>query len=499
MNSLSRAVVLLIVLASGTAPAAEPKRIEIDLDRCIRMALEGNLRLKAAAVAPGIGRTLVQEASAEFDQLLAFRSSVGEQETPTANPFEGSDVLETDSFDFDVSTTRKLVTGARIGLGYRTDRLGSDSFFATLDPAWRSAFYLELTQPLLRGGWTDYNRSRIDLARRERDAARDDLDAAVQDLIVAVEAAYWDLVFAKTEVEVKQASLEVAEESLETTRRRIEAEKATRVEETQALTGLENRRLELIGANNRFGNAQDRLRALLLPFHEGDPEPVVIIPTDEPVVTKEAILTEPEAVELALDRQPSLRAARLGVEAREIEVQRARNEVLPRLDLFGTAQLGSLDDNYGGTWDPLLGADNLGWSVGISFEFPFGNHAARSRLQRARLEERRQTALLDDLTSEIIVAVRTSIRDLQAARQSIEAAERARQFATEQLANEQARLRAGVSTPFQVLQVEEDLTNARSTEIGARTAYRVALAGYLRALGILGDRYGIDPKALEIR
>ena len=71
------------------------------------------------------------------------------------------------------------------------------------------------------------------------------------------------------------------------------------------------------------------------------------------------------------------------------------------------------------------------------------------------------------------------------------AEERGRDAAAEALRAEQQKLRIGNSTPFQVLQFEEDLAEAEYGLIGALRDYRVAIADLERAQGALLDSRGI--------
>ncbi len=57
---------------------------------------------------------------------------------------------------------------------------------------------------------------------------------------------------------------------------------------------------------------------------------------------------------------------------------------------------------------------------------------------------------------------------------------------------ERKKYENGLSTSFQILQVQEDLTAARYRLVSAATGYRIALVGYQRAIGALLDRAGIQ-------
>jgi outer membrane protein len=504
---LCSTVSLLCLLLTGTsalpedAPASAVRPHPVGLQECIRMALESNLDIRISAIGPGIERQRVREAASEFDQLLTFQSRGGKAENPASSDIEADDLITSRRFSMDVATTRRVMSGATASLGFRTERTSTNSFFSLKGPSWTSAFYFSVTQPLLRGAWSEYNRSRIDLARSQRDIARDDLDRSVQDVIARVETAYWNLVFATTDLDVKRASLGVAEEFLATTRRRIDAQKATRVQETQALAGVETRRLDLIASENALGNARDALRSLIAPFVAGDEESgkVHLVPTDEASMVDEPMLALDEAIETALARHPALRAGERSVFARDIGIRQAENELLPKLDVFGNAYVRGLDDDFSSSVDPTLDGEFFEWEIGVSFELPIGNRRARSRLMRARLERRREKARVDRLRNQVVVEVRITVRAVLSSIQSIAAAETASRYSAEQLENENRRLAAGDSTAFGVLQMEEDLTDALSREIKARTRYRIALALYHRAIGDLCIRHAVDLAGLEIR
>ena len=80
------------------------------------------------------------------------------------------------------------------------------------------------------------------------------------------------------------------------------------------------------------------------------------------------------------------------------------------------------------------------------------------------------------------------------------AAERRRLASEEQLRAETIRLEHGESTPFDVLQREEDLVGAESQKIFALQAYRDSLTALERAQGtILRNHNVVVEQALTLR
>ena len=120
---------------------------------------------------------------------------------------------------------------------------------------------------------------------------------------------------------------------------------------------------------------------------------------------------------------------------------------------------------------------------------PLGNIRARKEESKARIELRKAGSQVKRLQQMIIKDVRSSARGLLASAQGVEAAERRRVAAEEQLRAETIRLEHGESTPFDVLQRERDLVDAESQKIDALRAFRLSQAKLQRDEGtILSDR-----------
>ena len=92
----------------------------------------------------------------------------------------------------------------------------------------------------------------------------------------------------------------------------------------------------------------------------------------------------------------------------------------------------------------------------------------------------------------MILDVRNSVRNLRSSIEGIQAAERNRVAQSETLDAEQERLRLGDSTPFQVLEHEEDLADAERQLIFSLQVHRNAIAGLERAQGTLLDGLNIS-------
>jgi outer membrane protein len=104
-----------------------------------------------------------------------------------------------------------------------------------------------------------------------------------------------------------------------------------------------------------------------------------------------------------------------------------------------------------------------------------GNRAARSNYRVAR-EQRVQSELeIQQKEQTIFVEIDNAISTVRSAYELVGSTKLAREFAEAALDAENKKLENGKSTSFVVLQLQRDLTAARSAEINALTVYNKAL------------------------
>jgi outer membrane protein TolC len=330
------------------------------------------------------------------------------------------------------------------------------------------------------------------------------------DTVLVIINSYWDLVATQEQVRVAEKSLESTQALLEQTRVQYEVGVVSKVEVIQAEAGVANSEFNLIVSRNDYMNAQDRLIADVLGRRLQADTTLRFNPTDNPPYMGVDPIDVGQAVQTAFENRPELDSADKRIQQGEVALRFAKNQRLPRFDVNfeyrtgGTK--GAVKDSifsdfpgytdptntggFGGTFDYYYqgrGPRELS-ALGI-ISIPLGNTTARKNVSRARIELRQAETQITQLEQSIIVSVRRSARGLLASAQGVEAAERRRIAAAEQLRAEKIRLEHGESTPFDVLQRERDLVDAESQKIGALQAFRVSQATLQREEGtILEDR-----------
>jgi outer membrane protein TolC len=131
------------------------------------------------------------------------------------------------------------------------------------------------------------------------------------------------------------------------------------------------------------------------------------------------------------------------------------------------------------------------WSAGLTLTVPLGNRAAEAGYTQATLQEQQSRVSLRNLELQIVAQVREAARRIETTAKRVEAARVARALAEETLRIEQRRLRAGVTTTFNVLQFQRDLTAAQAVEVQAVNEYQKSLANLERVRGTVLEKFQI--------
>src|SRR5262249_43758261 len=105
------------------------------------------------------------------------------------------------------------------------------------------------------------------------------------------------------------------------------------------------------------------------------------------------------------------------------------------------------------------------WSFVATFNYPLGNDTSHARYVQRKIDLRRAKTNLARTDQDVVLSVRTAVRELASSIEAVKAAQRARIASEETLRAEQERLRLGDSTPHNVLLFQNDLLTAESNEI----------------------------------
>jgi len=487
----------------------------LSIAEAVALSIRNNLDVEVERYAPLISEANRDGAWGAYDPTLSADAAYDVVKTPS-----------TSSFNLDVQQTRDRFQGGGVGVEQLIPYLGATlnlrfegasnrtrNPFQNLNPRYDSSFFISARIPLARNliwnePWTNVKISKIAYGR-----SRDEFKTSLMDNVQLTVDNYWNLVAARDQVRVAQKSLETARALLDQTKTQYEVGVVSRVEVVEAEAGVADREFELIRTANVFRNSQDQVIDTVLGRELAAMTSFQFVPTEDPESYELRQVDVELAVRQAFRERPELKIEDRQIEQGEVQLKFAKNQRLPQLDLemrygfVGVGGDGQATPNLDPSTPPPVppgnssfsdstrdyftgdGADN--YRIQAIFSIPFPNTAARKRVVVSELELRRARTRRLRLEQTIILEVRGAVRLLSASAQGIDAAERRRLAAEEQLRAEKIRLEHGESTPFEVLQRESDLVEAESQKIGALQTYRSAEIGLERAQGTILDFHGV--------
>jgi len=393
------------------------------------------------------------------------------------------------------SFKQQIVTGGNYELRFintwnksAPDIVGSTRRLA--NPRYEGRLQLTFTQPLLKNFGIEVNTAIIRQAQNTEEIARQKLLQTILDTVFAVQFGYWELVFRIEDLGVKREALSLAENFLAENKLRAELGTLAPIELVQSETQVKQREGDVITAEAAVREAEDVLKQTLnIPETLGTWR-IRLRPTDTPPFVPIADTSVQEKVEFALQHRPDIVQAQLRVASQEIARNAARNQRLPQVDLGGTASVSGFGGDLGTSTTDIGNTDGYNWAFSLTFSYPLGNRAANNALQQQNLLLKQ--ALIDQRKVQQTVSrdIFQTVRNLETASKSVEVTRAATVLARTQLEAEQEKFRLGLSTSFNVLQFQNQLTSARSNEIRALSDYNESLGRLDQVTGKL--QYGVQ-------
>lgn len=478
-------------------PAGE--KIELSLKQAIELTLQNVLDLDVAAYNLEESKFGILSARGSFDPVFEVDLGISDTKNATASRIQAS---ETKTAYGNIGLNGLLPYGTTYNIGWTNTRRDSPiPGFTTVNPTYSSNFSLGLTQPLLRNFGRTVNERFVVQAKLGQDQNAYGFVVAVQTAIQTAENAYWDLVYAVENLKAKQEALDRAKDLNRITKIKIDVGALAPIDIVQTEVTIAQREQDIIIAEGLIGDAQDRLRRLLNVQSIPDwNRPIV--PTDRPSRESLRVAFNPDVnqgYETALKTRPEVKQALLNIESRKVTYAYSKNQLKPRLDLaagYGLAGLGASADiiNPDNSVDRLAYSDALSqighfdypaWNVGIVFAVPIGNRTAKGNyaIANADLELARTNFAITK--ANLQVEVRAAARAIDTAYRSVQAASKARELAERNLDAEKKKYENGMTTSFQVAQIQNDLTTARTIELQAVAVYLKSLVAWHKAIGDL--------------
>ena len=399
------------------------------------------------------------------------------------------------------SLSKSFATGGGFyTLTFSNSRTSTSSTNSSFSPFYSSNLSLQYSQPLLRNRSIDANRRNIRIQKKVIEQSDSDFRSRTIQIIAQVQAAYWNLVFALRNQQNQLDSLNLSRQNMHNIEAQIAAGAKAPLDRAQVQTDIATRESALFVATQTVSQAENSLKQLMLRDPLAPEWSAQLTPTDTPAFDLSPVnLTA--ALDEAHKNRPELRRLDLQKDINTIDLQYFKNQTRPQVDLTGavaatglagtscnpvtnprcTPPPTNLIGGYGKDISNLAGLNTYNITVGTTISFPLHNKTAQANLAGANIQREQLAASYRSQDQAIEMDVRNAAQAVDTAQKRVVASRQARESAEQQLAGEQKLYEVGRSTTFLLLQRQNELTTARTSELQAQTDYNKALADLQRA------------------
>lgn len=464
--------------AEGDSADAEAKEVvaRLSLEQCLRRTLEANLSLSAQALTIGIAEQAVVSADAVFDSQLGLDLLYEKTRSQRED-------VDSDRRRADLSWSKKVRTGQVFRIAHDASRSSSEQD-VPLPPFYNLDWTFSAVQPLARGAGRMVNMAPVWIAQNEEQRAVLATEEEIMDLLGRVEAAYLNLMYAIRFLDVQQSGLKLARELLAKNEElaRIGKLPQRSIEVQQAKASIATREEGVIISLNDIAKSEDLLRRLMnLPVQQEE-RGAALIPGEEPFTEIEISPVE-ESLAFAIAHRPQVQSLTFVLDSAALELGVARNNRLPNVDLRADVGFAGANGSYGNAFDELSDGHDYVWQVGLSVSYPWGNRAARSRYNQAKLNYQRARILLNDFLEELRLEVVNAHRNIETNIKRMASTKAAVEQAELQLQLENELFTQGMSNSFRLLQFQDDLIAVRIRHLAATIDFNASYYSLLRVEG----------------
>lgn len=497
MKKLGIAILTLCAACAAWAQTnLETQAIQaMSLDDCVKQALEHNFDVRIERMNPQISELNLRAAYGGYDPVFSISGEHDYTESGgSISPGSPANKSTTDNISSSIGGA--LPSGATYSLfgNASENNNGRTNFFDSSG----GQLGIRLTQPLLKNFWIDGTRLSIRVSRISLKSSEQGLRLRFINTITAVEQAYYGLIAARENVKVQQSALELAERLLDENKKRVEVGSMAPLDQKQAESQLASSRADLISAQRALTAQENILKSLLTDdyrkLHDID-----IVPT-ESLTAPLMVFNLQESWSKGIKLRPDLQQAKLDLERQGIQLKYDFNQLFPALNVFGSYGHGANSSDlvdFGDSFNQMGNGDRPFYTIGASVTVPLSNVGPRNNYKATKLTVQQAQLAVKQFEQNVLIQIDDAVKQAQSDYERVDATRAAREFAEAALDAEKKKLDSGKSTSFVVLQLQKDLTSARSAEISALSSYNKSLAALSQVEGSTLDRRGVNVQMVK--
>lgn len=469
----------------------------VTLKDCVLKAQENNVTLQKNWKALQSVHTAIDSAKGKFDPAFYANLVGSENKSPSTSAYDqalGITNYDRDNFNISSGFTGSMLSGATYTLGVNLNRNYDPASGAYLahNPLFYNNVGIDLKQPLLKGAWTTYARSELIKATLNTESEVLNWTASLNDTVFNAIEAYWNLVFAIEDLEAKKYSLTLAEDLLAINTRKKEEGVFSKMEVLEAKADVAMKKEQLLTAENGVKSAEDNLKKIIFAFEDEKEWNVKLAPLTKAREAEDIEYDMDDLLLMAMENRPDYKRLMVDLKSKGLDINTARNELMPQLDFTGAWKYNAIAGNYSNAFDDVWKRKYHNFSVGVEFSYPIGNRSANAAVRQANYELTRAQIAVREMRVQISHELRDAIRQVGLQREKIQATRESWRLAKERYEGEKKRLEAGITIPYQVREAERNYHNETVSKTRALLDYQIARARILKVTGALLREYGVS-------
>ena len=428
-----------------------------------------------------------------YDPRLNMNFSINTETSPlNTTRVSGVATPTSHTTAFQMFYVQAFPTGTSFSLGWSLQRGSTTELNQRFNPSFSGRLNFSINQRLWNGFGYSVTQRFERVAENNTRLAR---EAFRQQVILALGNAqnlYWDLVASREQVRAAEQALAVAEQLREENAMQVEIGTLAPLDVVAAEAEVAARQRDLIAAQTSEQLREVELKNIMAKNLDSDLGTARIETTDLLPDPQDAdIPSLQEVLTAAMRNRPEIIRAEGGIFNQRIVTEFTKNNLKPSLNVFAQYVGASRDAGLSGAFGQIGRFDFPEYAFGITLTIPLLNRSAQADDLRARLELRQAETALQRTRNQIRLEVRNALIGVVQARAQAEAARKALELSRQTLDAEQRKLQAGISTPYNVIQMQRDFEQAQFADVSARANYAKAQVMLEQVTGATLVEHGI--------
>jgi outer membrane protein len=439
-----------------------------------------------------------------LDPQVSVVTQFAHNTSPQSNTFlTGTTSLISDSRYFQGLISKYNDFGTYFQFSVTDTHLKFNSPFYTLNPFSQGNADFQITQNLLNGFGRPVLGRNIRVSKNNEKVSNLQFKQQVITTVSAVLNLYWDLVSFNADLKARRDELSTAQALFEDNQKQVKIGTLAPIEVTRAEAQVYSSQQDLLISQTNLLQQETVLKNAISRNGVASPElaDVHVVPLDTiQVPPQDDIPPIDQLVQQALSKRIEIAQDKINIDSQEINLRAIRNGLRPTLQLFaeltnnglagnpnylvpGAVAPGFLTGNTGTLFQQILQRNYPNYSAGVSLNIPLRNRAAQSDYVTSALEERQAELSLQKAVNQVRVDVQNALIGLRQARVRFDSSVKARILQQQTLDADRKKYTLGASTVFQVVQDQQTLASANSTEEQSLANYSHARVQFDQALG----------------